>query len=71
MASKSDQALHSSSGGGEFGGERCVFVEQSALLKTVIEAHLDARFTEVQGQVSRTHLFLEIQTRGYRGSRRR
>jgi hypothetical protein len=33
------------------------------------KAYLDARFTEVQGQVSGTRLFLAIQARGYRGSR--
>ncbi|MEW1599381.1 ISL3 family transposase [Streptomyces sp. NPDC093808] len=33
------------------------------------KAYLNARFTEAQGQVSGTRLFLEIQARGYRGSR--
>ncbi|MFE9941550.1 transposase [Streptomyces hirsutus] len=33
------------------------------------KAYLDARFTETEGQVSGTWLFLEIQARGYRGSR--
>ncbi|MGW2827378.1 ISL3 family transposase [Streptomyces sp. NPDC001443] len=33
------------------------------------KAYLNARFTEAQGQVSSTRLFLEIQARGYRGSR--
>nr|WP_240509411.1 ISL3 family transposase [Streptomyces agglomeratus] len=33
------------------------------------KAYLNARFTEAQGQVSGTHLFLETQARGYRGSR--
>ncbi|MFI6359625.1 ISL3 family transposase [Streptomyces sp. NPDC050743] len=33
------------------------------------KAYLNARFTETQGQVSGTRLFLEIQARGYRGSR--
>ncbi|MFF3611950.1 ISL3 family transposase [Streptomyces sp. NPDC002580] len=33
------------------------------------KAYLNTRFTEVQGQVSGTRLFLEIQARGYRGSR--
>lgn len=32
-------------------------------------AYLNARFTEAQGQVGGTRLFLEIQARGYRGSR--
>lgn len=30
---------------------------------------LNARFTDAQGQVSGAQLFLEIQARGYRGSR--
>jgi transposase len=34
------------------------------------KAYLNARFTEAEGQVSGTRLFLEIQARGYRGSRR-
>lgn len=33
------------------------------------KAYLNARFTETQGQVSGTRLFLEIQARGYGGSR--
>ncbi|MEU4497523.1 ISL3 family transposase [Streptomyces sp. NPDC023998] len=33
------------------------------------KAYLNARFTETQGQVSGTRLFLEIHERGYRGSR--
>ncbi|WP_420878362.1 transposase [Streptomyces sporangiiformans] len=33
------------------------------------KAYLNARFTETQGQVSGTRLFLEIQARGYQGSR--
>lgn len=33
------------------------------------KAYLNARFTEAQGQVSGTRLFLEIQAHGYRGSR--
>ncbi|MEV8293119.1 hypothetical protein ACFVLG_19300 [Streptomyces rochei] len=33
------------------------------------KAYFNARFTEAQGQVSGTRLFLEIQARGYRGSR--
>ncbi|MEU1666328.1 ISL3 family transposase [Streptomyces sparsogenes] len=33
------------------------------------KAYLNARFTEAQGQVSGTRLFLEIRERGYRGSR--
>ncbi|WP_406841512.1 ISL3 family transposase (plasmid) [Streptomyces sp. AHU1] len=33
------------------------------------KAYLNARFSEAQGQVSGTQLFLEIQARGYRGSR--
>lgn len=33
------------------------------------KAYLNVRFTEAQGQVSGTRLFLEIQARGYRGSR--
>ncbi|MER5582260.1 hypothetical protein ABT090_11495 [Streptomyces asoensis] len=33
------------------------------------KAYLNARFTESQGQVSGTRLFLEIQACGYRGSR--
>ncbi|MET9765608.1 ISL3 family transposase [Streptomyces sp. NPDC006372] len=33
------------------------------------KAYLNTRFTEAQGQVSGTRLFLEIQARGYRGSR--
>ncbi|MFI8187001.1 ISL3 family transposase [Actinacidiphila glaucinigra] len=33
------------------------------------KAYLSTRFTEAQGQVSGTQLFLEIQARGYRGSR--
>jgi hypothetical protein len=33
------------------------------------KTYLNARFTEAQGQVSGTQLFLEIQARGYRGSR--
>jgi transposase len=33
------------------------------------KAHLNTRFSEAQGQVSGTRLFLEIQARGYRGSR--
>ncbi|MFE0372757.1 ISL3 family transposase [Streptomyces tendae] len=33
------------------------------------KAYVNARFTEAQGQVSGTQLFLEIQARGYRGSR--
>ncbi|MFI7406040.1 ISL3 family transposase [Streptomyces sp. NPDC049541] len=33
------------------------------------KANLNARFTEAQGQVSGTRLFLEIQASGYRGSR--
>ncbi|WP_235618335.1 ISL3 family transposase [Streptomyces sp. CB02400] len=33
------------------------------------KAYLNARFTEAQGRVSGTRLFLEIQARGYRGSR--
>lgn len=33
------------------------------------KTYLNARFTETQGQVSGTRLFLEIQERGYRGSR--
>ncbi|WP_434091256.1 ISL3 family transposase [Streptomyces flaveus] len=33
------------------------------------KAYLNARFAETQGQVSGTRLFLEIQARGYRGSR--
>ncbi|MFF3920560.1 ISL3 family transposase [Streptomyces sp. NPDC001852] len=33
------------------------------------KAYLKARFTEAHGQVSGTRLFLEIQARGYRGSR--
>lgn len=33
------------------------------------KAYLNARFTEAQGQVSGTRLFLEIQDRGSRGSR--
>jgi transposase len=33
------------------------------------KAYLNARFTEAQSQVSGTHLFLEFQARGYRGSR--
>ena len=33
------------------------------------KAYLNARFTEAQGQASGTQLFLEIQARGYRGSR--
>lgn len=33
------------------------------------KAYLNTRFTEAQGQVNGTQLFLEIQTRGYRGSR--
>ncbi|MFC8393589.1 transposase [Streptomyces sp. NPDC057238] len=33
------------------------------------KAYLKTRFTEDQGQVSGTRLFLEIQARGYRGSR--
>ncbi|WP_327731301.1 hypothetical protein OG250_42290 [Streptomyces sp. NBC_00487] len=33
------------------------------------KAYLNARFTKAQGQVSGTRLFLEIQARGYRGSR--
>ncbi|MFF4121113.1 ISL3 family transposase [Streptomyces sp. NPDC001714] len=33
------------------------------------KVYLNARFTEAQGQVSGTRLFLEIQDRGYRGSR--
>ena len=33
------------------------------------KAYLNACFTEAQGQVSDTRLFLEIQARGYRGSR--
>ncbi|WP_258308847.1 ISL3 family transposase [Streptomyces sp. NWU339] len=32
-------------------------------------AYLNTRFTETQGQVSGSRLFLEIQARGYRGSR--
>ncbi|MDX3523312.1 ISL3 family transposase [Streptomyces scabiei] len=34
-----------------------------------LKAYLNTRFTEAQGQVSGTRLFLEIQARGYRGSR--
>lgn len=34
-----------------------------------VKAYLNARFTEAQGQASGTRLFLEIQARGYRGSR--
>ncbi|WP_234543754.1 transposase [Streptomyces shenzhenensis] len=33
------------------------------------KAYLNARFTEAQGQVGGTRLFLEIRERGYRGSR--
>ncbi|MFD8813554.1 transposase [Streptomyces sp. NPDC059627] len=33
------------------------------------KAYLNTRFSEAQGQVSGTRLFLEIQARGYRGSR--
>ncbi|MFI5688203.1 ISL3 family transposase [Streptomyces sp. NPDC051636] len=33
------------------------------------KAYLNARFTETQGQVSGTRLFLEVRERGYRGSR--
>ncbi|WP_351234421.1 ISL3 family transposase [Streptomyces sp. NPDC002133] len=33
------------------------------------KAYLNVRFTEAHGQVSGTQLFLEIQARGYRGSR--
>ncbi|MFI6937430.1 hypothetical protein [Streptomyces sp. NPDC050287] len=33
------------------------------------KAYLNARFTETQGQVSGTRLFLGIHERGYRGSR--
>ncbi|MEU7965559.1 ISL3 family transposase [Streptomyces sp. NPDC049097] len=33
------------------------------------KAYLNPRYTEAQGQVSGTRLFLEIQARGYRGSR--
>jgi transposase len=33
------------------------------------KAYLNTRFTQAQGQVSGTRLFLEIQARGYRGSR--
>lgn len=33
------------------------------------KSYLNARFTEAQGQVSGTRLFLEIQARGYRGGR--
>lgn len=33
------------------------------------EAYLNTRFTETQGQVTGTRLLLEIQARGYRGSR--
>jgi hypothetical protein len=33
------------------------------------KAYLNARFTEAQGQVSGTRLFLEIQARGHSGSR--
>ncbi|WP_181924122.1 transposase [Streptomyces inhibens] len=33
------------------------------------KAYLNGRFAEAQGQVSGTRLFLEIQARGYRGSR--
>ncbi|MFF7756058.1 ISL3 family transposase [Streptomyces sp. NPDC007971] len=33
------------------------------------KAYLNARFTEAQGQVGGTRLFLEIQARGHRGSR--
>ncbi|MYS85749.1 hypothetical protein [Embleya scabrispora] len=34
------------------------------------KAYLNARFTRAQGQVSGTRVFLEIQARGCRGSRR-
>ncbi|MET9835980.1 hypothetical protein ABZ078_43415 [Streptomyces sp. NPDC006385] len=34
------------------------------------KAYLNTRFTQAQGQVSGTQLYLEIQARGYRGSRR-